>query len=112
MDINSHKPNLLMKAVFSWSDPLIGIDQNASHKSMVEKYFADPNATRISSILGKGYESCFVTLLRALKSTQKRIRPFFLSASSIGAAHAEVEGLITFLFAIVSICFHIIYLRE
>ena len=66
MEIHSQSPNFVMNAVFSMSFSATAMDQNASVKSMVEKYFASPSWASISSILGKGYASLAVISLSFL----------------------------------------------
>ena len=92
IDINSHNPEADVNAVFSISESFTRMDQNASVRSIVEKYDDPLRKVSTLAISGSGYESCFVTLFSLLKSMQNLTLPFALSANKIGDAQADLEG--------------------
>ena len=66
MVLNSYRPFFVLKAVFSLSSSLIGICQYPEARSNVVNHFPFPIQSKVSSILGIGKLSFFVTALSLL----------------------------------------------
>ena len=94
MQLNWNSPLEVLKAVLWASFGFIGICQYPEARSSDVKYLDFPSWSSRSSMRGRGYRSCFVSLFRGRKSMQNRKLPSSLRTKWGSETHSLCEGLI------------------